>query len=266
MKIFAHRGNSEKYSDNTIPSIRSALTQGFSVEVDLRVSADGTFVINHDPSIHNESDKYYIDKLILEEIKEIKSEKYGVRLLPTLEEMIDIFVKHSKKSTKIALHLKDYNRDRVEERLVEQINRIQKKYTNINLLDRLFVFDVLLENAEHFKAIEPRLKIGLSVGESEIYKLDKYPTIYNLDVIQRAKNYDIIWADEWIGGLYNKEFVSQYKSKEKQVFLVSPELHSDTNPSHPKRNEYVSYWKSMCSLNIDGICTDYPNQLRKIYQ
>lgn len=266
MKIFSHRGNSKKYPKNTVPSIKNALAQGFSVEIDIRVSRDGEFVVNHDSLIYNEGDEYSVNEMNLEEIKEIKWKKHDVRLLPTLEEVLKLLTKHRKKSTQFALHLKDYGRDRVEERLVEKLNKLDKKYTNIKLFERLFVFDVLLKNAERFKAIEPSLKIGVSVGEKEISDLEKHPTIYDLDDIRGTKNYDIIWADEWMGSLYDKKFISKCKSKEKKVFLISPELHSGTNPSHPKKDEYISYWRSMCSLDIDGICTDYPKKLRINWQ
>ena len=48
----AHRGDSSRYRENTLPAIRSAIAKGAEfVEVDVRVSADGAVVLLHDPTL-----------------------------------------------------------------------------------------------------------------------------------------------------------------------------------------------------------------------
>lgn len=48
----AHRGDSNRYRENTLPAIRSAIAKGAEfVEVDVRVTADGSVVLLHDPTL-----------------------------------------------------------------------------------------------------------------------------------------------------------------------------------------------------------------------
>ena len=48
----AHRGDSSRYRENTLPAIRSAIAEGAEfVEVDVRVTADGSVVLLHDPTL-----------------------------------------------------------------------------------------------------------------------------------------------------------------------------------------------------------------------
>ena len=50
-KACAHRGDSARERENTIPAIRSAIDHGADyVEIDVRLSADGQVVVLHDPS------------------------------------------------------------------------------------------------------------------------------------------------------------------------------------------------------------------------
>ncbi len=49
----AHRGDSSRYRENTLPAIRSAIAAGADfVEVDVRVTADGAVVLIHDPDLN----------------------------------------------------------------------------------------------------------------------------------------------------------------------------------------------------------------------
>lgn len=48
----AHRGDSSRFRENTLPAIRSALAAGADlVEIDVRVTSDGAVVVLHDPTL-----------------------------------------------------------------------------------------------------------------------------------------------------------------------------------------------------------------------
>lgn len=48
----AHRGDSSVFRENTLPAIRSAIAKGAEiVEVDVRLTADGSVVVLHDPTL-----------------------------------------------------------------------------------------------------------------------------------------------------------------------------------------------------------------------
>jgi fructose-1,6-bisphosphatase/inositol monophosphatase family enzyme/glycerophosphoryl diester phosphodiesterase len=48
----AHRGDSSRYRENTLPAIRSAIAAGAAfVEIDVRVTSDGAVIVLHDPTL-----------------------------------------------------------------------------------------------------------------------------------------------------------------------------------------------------------------------
>ena len=53
MRIFAHRGYSGKYPENTMLSFRKAIEEGGtdSIELDIQLSKDGKMVIIHDETL-----------------------------------------------------------------------------------------------------------------------------------------------------------------------------------------------------------------------
>ena len=48
MKIFAHRGITSHHPGNSLPAINKALLEGYGVEVDMRSTKDGYFILCHD--------------------------------------------------------------------------------------------------------------------------------------------------------------------------------------------------------------------------
>jgi myo-inositol-1(or 4)-monophosphatase len=52
LEVCAHRGDSSRYRENTLPAIRSAIAAGADyVEIDVRVTADGSVVVLHDATL-----------------------------------------------------------------------------------------------------------------------------------------------------------------------------------------------------------------------
>jgi myo-inositol-1(or 4)-monophosphatase len=48
----AHRGDSSRFRENTLPALRSAIAEGAEfVEIDVRLTADGAVVVLHDPTL-----------------------------------------------------------------------------------------------------------------------------------------------------------------------------------------------------------------------
>jgi len=88
MKIFAHRGFSSDYPENTLLAFTKALEAGADgIETDLRLSRDGEVVIFHDDDLkaitgHNDVP----EALTLEELKRLDAGK-GEQI-PTLDELL----------------------------------------------------------------------------------------------------------------------------------------------------------------------------------
>lgn len=66
----------------------------------------------------------------------------------------------------------------------------------------------------------------------------------------------ILWCDESKGQWYSAKIFDKLHLHNKIIYAMSKEL---LEPSTMK--EIVSDWKRLLKLNLDGICTDYPNKL-----
>lgn len=124
----------------------------------------------------------------------------------------------------------------------------------------IFLFDPTIKSAKAIKTEFPEIKLAFSVGEKHFSE-----TIYYLDEVINLSECDYIWWDEWEtpGKIYNIHQLKKIREAGKKVYAISPELHSKTWPSHKQSQNPEECWKILKEMNIDGICTDYPMQLRE---
>lgn len=98
MKIFAHRGYSAKYPENTLSAFKAvANIPIYGVEFDVHLTKDGEMVIIHDERIDRTSNgKGYGKDMTLEELRQYDfgswfDKKFEGEKIPTLSEVLDIF-------------------------------------------------------------------------------------------------------------------------------------------------------------------------------
>ncbi|MCM3711249.1 glycerophosphodiester phosphodiesterase [Sporosarcina luteola] len=98
MEIFAHRGASGNYPENTIAAfMEAARLPIFGVEFDVHMTADGELVVIHDESIDRTADgKGYVKDMSLAELKKHDfgnwfSPEFKGETIPTLAEVLDVF-------------------------------------------------------------------------------------------------------------------------------------------------------------------------------
>jgi len=90
IKVWAHRGYSYLYPENTILSFKKAIDTGADgIECDIQKTKDGHFVVIHDPFIETDSGLLYISETTLQELKKIDLGS-GEKLI-TLTELIKFF-------------------------------------------------------------------------------------------------------------------------------------------------------------------------------
>lgn len=89
MKIIGHRGAAGLALENTIESIQAAIKAGVdSVEFDIRLTADGVFVLMHDHSVERVSDHdHVVSKIVAEHIDQITL--HNGEKPPTLSEALE---------------------------------------------------------------------------------------------------------------------------------------------------------------------------------
>ncbi|AJJ63973.1 Uncharacterised protein [Yersinia aldovae] len=153
----------------------------------------------------------------------------------TLKELIKIM---GGRNLPLALNIKS-------DGLVDQISQIIKE----EKLSNSFVFDMSVP--DQFSYInDGNLSVFTRMSEYE-----KKPAFY--------KKSEGVWLDAFHSTWYNMELISNLLKDNKQVCIVSPELH--------KRDDYKILWSE---LNASGIsksdrvilCTDFPEEATHIFK
>lgn len=250
MLILSHRGI--RYNPNSLKALTKALTHGFSLETDLRISKDGKIIIIHDQNLKN---NFGIDISVgeLDYTKLVREDNKCRDLIPDFENFIKTSINMLGRGQVIALHMKDHD----DENLIYKTCEIITKY---KLEKRVFIFDILLTDIKRLKNHYPKCNIGISVGENNYSS-----TVYTLeDVKPYIKFIDIIWADEWSKGLYMKDFFGYCDRIEKDVYVVSPELHK--SEKHPFAHRPKTLWDNISPFIFKGICTDFPEKARNFFE
>lgn len=87
----AHRGDSTRFRENTIPAIRSALANGAEfVEIDIRLTADGEVIVLHDRSaLRLWGEPRMVSELSLAQVQQLGD---GENRIPSLREVLSLFV------------------------------------------------------------------------------------------------------------------------------------------------------------------------------
>ncbi len=152
MKVYAHRGYSGKYPENTMLAFREAEKTGCDgIELDVQLTKDGEIVIIHDEKIDRTTDGCgYVKDYTLEELRKfnasaVKGDAYGFEPIPTLDEYCK-WVKDTDLVTNIEIKSGVYYYEELEEKTLAMVRKygLEKKvifssfnHTSITLLRRL---------------------------------------------------------------------------------------------------------------------------------
>lgn len=98
MKIFAHRGYSSKYPENTMAAFEAAAKLPvYGIELDVHLTKDNQVVVIHDEKINRTSNgKGYVKDMTLQELRKFDfgswfSKKFRGEKIPTLQEVLQLF-------------------------------------------------------------------------------------------------------------------------------------------------------------------------------
>ena len=127
MRVFAHRGYSGKYPENTMLAFREAEKTGADgIELDVQLSKDGELVIIHDETLdRTTTGKGYVKDYTLSELKSfnasvIKGDTFAPEVIPSFEEYCK-WVKDTYLITNVELKTSIVYYPEIEEKLTEMI-------------------------------------------------------------------------------------------------------------------------------------------------
>ena len=159
MKIFAHRGFSGRYPQNTMLAFQKALESGCDgIELDVQLTKDGVPVIIHDEYLDDLTDfKGFVRDYTYEQLKKCNAagkynETYGFCPTPTFQEYCE-WVKQTELITNVEIKSSVYYYEDIEEKVMDLIERY-------GLADR-----IILSSFNHLSAVRCKeLRPGLCTG------------------------------------------------------------------------------------------------------
>lgn len=226
--VIAHRGDHENVPENTLAAYRQAIVCGADyVEVDLRTTRDGRFVVMHDATVDRTTDgKGEVKALKYRDIRKLKI--YGTRngdpgtyRVPGFKEVLKTCRDH------INIYLDFKSGD------VRRAYRLMKKS---GMQDHVVVY---LNNEEQYKAwkqVAPGLPLMASLPESmDLGQLDSLLDKKEISVVDNA---------------YREERIEFLHARGIAVW-------SDVE----SEGEGPAVWQKMLDSGADGLQTDHPREL-----
>lgn len=240
MIIFAHRGYSGRYPENTILSFQEALKLSiYGIELDVHKSKDGELVVIHDEDIKRTfKGKGLIKDYTLEDLNGFKCKKFKYRnnklcKIPTLEEVLQLI-----KNTNCTLNI-EAKTNVFNYHLEEDVLKLVRKY---NLDDRVLISSFNHKCIKDFQNLNSKIKYGALY----LNKKDFYPEDNVVDHAKKLNVYSIHLSKK----LATKEIVELAHKNNLKVLVYTVNLPCTMN--------------KMIKLNVDGIFTNYPSLMKKI--
>lgn len=173
MKIWAHRGCSQRYPENTLLAFEKAMAvPGITgIELDIQLTKDGEIVVIHDERVDRTTEGIgCVKDFTLKELKRfhIYAGENETQRIPTMEETLDVIGTRLKAGMKLNIELKNsiYPYDGMEEKLVELVHRrgIEKSVVYSSFYAK---------SLERLKKLGPDAELGIldSRASDCIYKI-----------------------------------------------------------------------------------------------
>lgn len=112
MKIWAHRGCSQRYPENTLTAFEKAVClKGLTgIELDIQLTEDGEIVVCHDEKVNRTTNGIGdVQSFSLRELKKLQIDAGGrqIERIPTMEEVLDLLEGSLKNGLQLNIELKN---------------------------------------------------------------------------------------------------------------------------------------------------------------
>lgn len=191
VRIWAHRGMSYAYPENTLEAFKAAAELGkglAGIETDIQLSKDNEIMVFHDETLDRVTDgKGNLRDYTLAELKQfkIKSVNGETTTIPTLREMLELLKPYMEKNglmINIELKTSVYRYQGLEELALSMV----KEY---GVEDKIVWSSFLMESVKHMKELDTSAKTGMLAsrisdcikGADEANADALHPSCYSLD-------------------------------------------------------------------------------------
>lgn len=173
MKIYAHRGYSGKYPENTMLAFRKAAETGCDgMELDVQLTKDGKLVVIHDETVDRTTDgtgfvrDYTYEELARLDAGAVKGGAFGFQTIPLFEEYC-AWAAGEKLVTNIEIKSNVFYYEGIEEKTVSMVR-------SFGLEDRVVVSSFNHMSLVRIRQLAPELPIGALVSQSVIGNIGYY--------------------------------------------------------------------------------------------
>lgn len=161
MMIFAHRGYSALYPENTLTAFEAALPFVDGIELDVHLSKDGRLMVIHDETVDRTTNGTgWVKDMTIHELRQLRIE--GYERIPTLEEVFGL-IKRNNATLNVELKTDQYAYPGIERLAWEAVDEFQ-------LTDRVVFSSFSRETLIRIRNLSPtaRLAVLTQGGDSDI--------------------------------------------------------------------------------------------------
>jgi glycerophosphoryl diester phosphodiesterase len=229
--VIAHRGDHTRAHENTLTAIENAIAAGVDyVEIDVRRTGDGNYVLMHDPTVDRMTDgQGRVGQMTLEQlqslhVRDLKRPQIPPDHVPTFNEALATI------KGRINIYL-DF---KAGERGV-----VAKAIRDAGVTKQILVYDDT-ESVEEWRRVAPELPLIVSPPQDAKtpQQLANFVSKYGIEVLDGS----------WKG--YSREMVEAAKRVGARTWPDIQSAHEDTH-----------YFETIIALSFTGAQTDHPEEL-----
>ena len=161
MKIWAHRGCSQRYPENTLLAFeRAAEIKGLEgIELDIQLTKDGHMVVIHDERVDRTTDGIgEVRQYTLAELKKLRIDAGNGKYeqIPTMEEVLDLLGDKLKSGLRLNIELKNsvFPYEGMEEKIVDLMHQRD--------LEKQIVFSTFYaKSLQRIRKLDPNVELGI---------------------------------------------------------------------------------------------------------
>lgn len=235
-KVFAHRGWSGKYPENTMLAFEKAIELGVDgIELDVHMSGDHQLVIIHDETVDRTCNGTgFVKNMTVEQLKALDASAgfmgvYGKTEIPTLREYMER-VKDLPLVTNIELKTNIYEYEGLEAAVYGMIREF-------GLQDRVIISSFNHYSVMRMKALAPELKYGF-LAESWMIGTGEYCNKHGVPCYHPLR------------GNCTPEHVKDMKDHGLEINTFTVNQEEEVRRFH--------------ALDIDGIITNHPDMTKRV--
>lgn len=235
-KIWAHRGASGYYPENTMPAFEKAVEMGADgIELDIQLTRDNQIVVLHDEWIDRTSDgKGWLKDFSLEELRRYNFNrthpKEGRLCIPTMQEVFELI-----RPTNLRINIELKTGIVFYEQLEEKILDLTKE---MGMEDRVIYSSFNHYTIKKIRELEPGAQTGFLYSDG------------TMDMPQYAKRYGVNALHPALYNLQYPHFLEECRQDGLKVHVWTV-----NEPEH---------MELCCRYGVDAIITNYPDRALEI--